>query len=401
MDLSDLLGGIEKELKGAARVINLDTVETSFEERRPTGIPRLDIALKGGMPGGCVNQIFGPEGVGKDFLTNRMMAVNQQIHGPKSNIFWLSFGYRPDLAFMRLAGVKVRFSDQELLLQGIDPATATVEQRGEQIGNLVFIDVGGTKEAAKQPSEYLLTGALRLIESGVFQLGIINELGSGETGDNTKKGLHQSARMATWASLMSDFLRKVFTAVRRPLDDGTLNSTCMMLINPVRANLNAHTAKYQPYTQGGGHALKHAKVVDLELKPGAKITDKKFRVLGKEVKWRVLKGKHGMHEGEAGSYSYTFEGGIDLVNEVVSIAAEVGIICRGGPYYYIDFGDTRSDKITGGLDGVKELLRSDDSLFARVQELAMSQASSMGISMSGPGDEDEAGDEDEESTEDE
>lgn len=372
-DLSKLLTSIEKEFKGVAKVSAIEDVKVPFHKRVPTGIMSLDLALGGGFPAGGIVQIFGPEGVGKDYLTNLLMATNQKRLGEKSNLFWTSFGYKPDLPFMRMAGVKVRITDQELRLLGMSPEDVAEEERGETPGHLHFIDLGADKEAYQKPAEYILTTALRMIESGAYQIGIINELGSGETTYNVKKGLHEEARMASWASLLSDFFRKYYTAMRRPLENGEPNETLLVMINPVRANLNAYTAKFIKYEQGGGHALRHAKVIDLHLDKSSKIRAGKD-VVGFVVKWKVGKGKHGVAEGAAGEYKFYANHGVDQVDDLCNVAKAMGVLVRAGPTYYWWDDEERNNRLTGGLEGVVELVRGDEELQERIREEILRRA---------------------------
>ena len=328
-DLSKLISSIQKDLGGAALVSKLSDVEAPFETRIPTGIMSLDLALKGGFPAGSMHQIFGPDGSGKDYLTNLMIAQVQKEYGDDANIAWMSFGYRPDKPFMKMAGIDIN------------------------LGNLLYIDIG-EKIALDHPAESLLSAMLQIIRSNQFQLVIINELGSGETKYNVAKNLHEDAKIATWASLMSSFCQKFYSAMRMPDQDGNANKTCCVMINPVRANLNAHSAKFNPYTQGGGFALKHAKAVDLHIRPGGTIK-KGSEKIGKEIKWKISKGKHGISEGQEGSYNFLFNKGVDLVSDLVNTAKITGAVRNKGRYFYIlDY----EDRIEGGLPGVVDIVRN-------------------------------------------
>jgi recombination protein RecA len=370
-DLSDLIRSINKDLKGAATISNISEVKTPYATRLPTGILSMDVALGGGWPAGTMCQLFGADGTGKDMLSNMTIAQQQKIHGDKTNIFWMSFGYKPDIPFMRMCGIQIPYRDHELDEMGIDPSSATEEQRGTQIGNIVFIDVGDAI-AMEQPAETLLSAVIRLIKSGKFQLGVVNELGSGETRDNVKKELHEDAKMATWASLMSDFCRKYYSAMRVPLENGEPNKTCILMINPVRANLDSYSSRFTPYTITGGHALKHAKAIDLHIKPGASLKDKTGKI-GKEIKWKIAKGKHGIAEGAEGEFNYLFKGGVDCISDLAYVAKAYGVIRNSGPVYYIlDYGD----KIKGGMDGVISLLKKEKPILEEVREAVLKEACS-------------------------
>jgi len=361
-DLSDLIGSIQKDLGDAASIKPLSEVRTPYLIRRPTGVMDLDQALNGGFPAGTINQVFGPDGAGKDLITNHIIAENQRLHGQKANAFWMSFGYLPDLPFMRMAGVKIRKTRDELLQEGIDPDTATPEQWGEEVGNTLFINLGNM-EALENPAEVLLSAVLKLVRSNKFQIGIINELGSGETKDSVKKALNEDARMATWASLMTTFCQKFYTAMRTPGDE--LNQTTLFLILPVRANLDAYSAKFNPWSQPSGYALKHAKAIDLIIRPGKVTKNKEGDILFKEINWKIGKGKLGIAEGAEGTYRFIPGHGIDLLSGLVNVAKEMGLIRRAGPFYYLM---EYEDKIQGGLEGVMEVLISTPTALTELRE---------------------------------
>ena len=374
-DLSSLIADVQESLGGAAKIQHLHNVRTPYGIRRATGVADLDMALNGGFPAGTMNQVFGPDGAGKDLITNHVIAENQREYGDKANAFWMSFGYRPDLPFMRMAGCQIALSDDELRQAGIDPELATPEQRGQDVGNILFIDLGNIAAMAN-PSEVLMTAVIKLVRSNRFQVGVINELGSGETKASVVKGLQDDAKVATWAGLMTTFIQKFYTAMRMPGDD--MNETTLFMVLPVRANLDSFTNTFVPFSQPSGYALKHAKAVDLHVKAGQVKRDQAGHILTKDINWKIAKGKLGIAEGAEGTYQFIPGKGIDLLGGMVNTAKAFGVIHRHGAFYQVlDY----EDKITGGIDGVMELLRSTPKLAAEVREAVHQHMRTTGVNL--------------------
>jgi len=87
------------------------------------------------------------------------------------------------------------------------------------------------------------------------------------------------------------------------------------------------------YKVGGAWALKHGKLIDIQLRPGEpiKLRDEK---VGKEIKWELTKGKAGTHEGKTGSFRYYFNPPeIDLDFDFFTYCAANEILSRAGANY--------------------------------------------------------------------
>ncbi len=367
--LNTLIATLQEKYKGTIKYYTPDELVAAFHVRRPTGVLSLDVALNGGLPGGCLVQVHGKDGVGKDALINYVMAENQAIYGEESAIFWASFGYPADLPFMRMCGMSVHYSDQELKLMGLNPATATAEERGPQTGTLLFPMLDYSQAALEAPAENIMDAIIDLVSSGLFQIGIINEIGSGETKDNVHKKLTEDPRIAAWARLMSAFCSRFYTVIKTPLSNGEPNLTTVIVVNPVRANMDTYSAKFNPFVQTSGNALAHAKVIDIHLKPLKKIREKDEEI-GKEVGWRIDKGKHGVAEGDSGIYNWIKMQGIDLVLDMCTVAKEVDVMQSRGAYYSID-GIEGNNK--GGFDGFVSRVREDEKLRQHVRERVMAK----------------------------
>jgi len=363
-NLENALKELSAKYAGKIRILSPKNMLAAFHVRRPTGILSLDIKLNGGFPGGSINQIHGPDGVGKDALTNYMIAENQRIYGDESAVFWVSFGYAPDLPFWRMCGIHVYMSDQELELSGLDPNNASVEDRGDQVGHIVLPQLGSTDEALEAPSENIMDVVADLIKTGLFQLGIVNELGSGESKDDVQKSLKDERRIASWSRLVTQFCSRFYTMIRQPLSDGQPNLTTLMVINPVRANMDSHAARYKPFTQTSGNALAHAKAVDLHLRV-VKSVKVGADTVGKIVGWKVSKGKHGIPEGDEGTFTWVHGQGVDLIEDTANVAKVYGVMRQRGAVYEIAGVDGTTK---GGIDAFVARLRGDDALLTYVRD---------------------------------
>jgi len=377
MDTSDrkkaintLIKSINKTLGESATISSIAEVRTPYLKKRPTGIMGLDMILRGGFPAASLIQIHGPDGVGKDALTNLMIAQNQRIYGEDSCVFWMSFGYSPDLGFMRLCDCEVEYAEDELRQAGYDPAQDVIpdEARGHTVGDFFHVELGKDDTA---PSEALFEAVLQLVDSGLFQLGIINELGSGETKDGRKKELMDNPRMAEWASLVTRFCQRWYSSIRRPLPSGEPNETTVVVLNPVRANTDTMSAKFRKHNMTSGHALKHAKVVDLHLRPGKSIK-RGGKKVGKEIVATIAKGKHGLSEGASCRYTWLFDEGVDLIEDLANVAKAVGTVHYRGRNWYV-LGD-EDNPISGGFPAVAEALREDPKLVDKLRAATLEAA---------------------------
>ena len=342
---------LAKRLGKSVQITELRDVQTPFATRRGTGITSMDIDLGGGLPAGSLHQVFGPEGAGKDYLTNLMIAELQRIYGEDTKVAWLSFGYWPDRSHFKLAGVD------------------------ENVGHLDVIHLGDGDMALEAPTEALLESILEVIREGSYQLVVLNEVASGETKDDMAKQLGVNRKMANLATLISQFCQKFYSAIREKDVDGNPNATTLVVILPARANMDANTSKWQPYSQTAGHALKHAKAVDIELMPGGFVNvervvvggKKKKTHVGKMIRWHIRKGKHGISEGAEGVLNFIFHRGIDLELDLLNSGMAYGTITRGGSSYTLV---NREESITGKQNVVK-LLREDVALRTELKELTI------------------------------
>lgn len=364
-DPNVLLDHLQAVLGGEGVVIQRgNEVEGRLDLRRPSGIASLDIACGGGLPAGGLSQIDGPEGVGKNLLLNQYYAMNQVIHGENSNIFMLCLEFNYDKMFGRACGVKVGLSPYE-----IDSIQRKYHQEGKPqltIPEEVELSkgVGNFHIFRGAAAERLLDGVVSSVALNSYQIGGIDSWDAMLTVADEEKDLEDSPKVADASNVQSRWMKKVQSALTpqkicpecfsRPLGFTSRensynynydcpnpkcewkgkhpymweNETSLIGIRQVRSNLNRRSMKQREYKVGGAWALKHGKLIDIQLRPGEYTLDKTTREkISKEIVWEITKGKAGTHEGKKGAYKYYYTPPeIDTASDIVNYCTHRGLI---------------------------------------------------------------------------
>jgi RecA/RadA recombinase len=390
-DTDALLEAIQAELGSHGVVIQRGhELEGRFDLRRPCGIPSLDIDTGGGLPAGGLSQIDGPDGSGKNMLAYRYAGQIQRLYGDDTNVFMLCMEFPFDKAYARYHGFKVPLSNYE-----IDVEQRRRQEKGEELLTKAEIaemqdNTGlGTFHVLRGPAEANLDAVVEMIRSNSYQLGIIDSWDSMLTAPEEEKDLADDAKVASASGIQTRWMKKVqgaLTPRKRCPDCYNLdwdfkkfqtgnysyycsdkkcgwkgkkpyleeNETTVIGIRQVRANLNRRNMRSPEFKVGGAWALKHGKLVDIQLRPGERIMSPDGKVkLGKEINYEITKGKAGTHEGKKGSFRYYFgPPEVDVDHNFLTAGTTAGIIRRGGSVYYID----RDDGETLKYSGKRELL---------------------------------------------
>jgi recombination protein RecA len=266
-----------------------------------TGVPSLDHAIGGGIPRGCVIQLFGKESVGKTALTYYMIA--EALKHPKSR------GYA---GFINLEGVYDKDWMQRIT-GGVD---------GDKI--IVGTPDPGT-QAVNMLSEWNQSGALDLI---VFD-SVGAMLGDSEQEADGNRMAFGQAGMITWMA-------------KKALTDSAKSGTTVVFINQVRDRQVPGKMVVVEDTPGG-HALKHASAMMIHLKNGPDKVDEmiegeKVEIM-RRVNAKVVKNKVAAAGKSAGYNFWKYPSdtgviGIDTEQSLVDMALSTGIIERRGAWFY-------------------------------------------------------------------
>jgi recombination protein RecA len=214
----------------------------------PTGFEALDRALAGGLPRGCITEVFGGPSGGKTTLALRIVARAQQ-NGLSAA--WIDAERSFDPAYSRHWGVNL----ERLLVARPDTAEESLEI-ARQLAASGGIDLLAIDSAAA------LIPALEL------------EIGLGDGSASLQSRI-----------LASGFRRLSFAAAR--------TETAILVLNQVRSSFGSSDAE----TTAGGPALKlqAALRISLELAGGA--ANARFRVLKSRRAEAFLEGELRLNEG--------------------------------------------------------------------------------------------------------
>jgi recombination protein RecA len=333
---------LNKKLKGAL-LVSADEVNLPFYERLPTGIPSLDLSLGGGWPRGTVSVISGPPASGKDFIANSSIAQVQQLFSNESKITIATLGYGFDRMFMRYAGVRIPLSAKE------KASLSKEEQKlyNEKLGEIFFLQPAASIE---HRTAEVLEAIAEIVGTNTMHLIVLNELGMDEPKEAAARKLKETRKPGASAALFSQFARRLTSNYVATSDAENPNKTTVLLLSQVRAN---YGNPYVTTTSVGGYAIKHLIAIELGLQIRGSLKDTAGNLIGHTVKYRLIKGKYGTHDGVSGEYNFYFDTGVDVMEDTISVLTAQGFIKQNGPWYTFEQFDIRAK----GLVALKEALQ--------------------------------------------
>lgn len=303
---------IEKRY-GKGSVMNLEE-KCDDVECISSGSIGLDYALGGGYAKGRIIEIYGPESSGKSTLALHAIAEAQKEGGVAA---YVDTEHAFDKHYAESVGVDT--SKSALLFSQPD--------NGEQALEIVEI----------------------LIRTGKIDIVVVDSVAaltpeaeiSGDMGDS-KMGLH--------ARLMSQALRKLVGTVSK-------TGTILLFINQLRSKIGIVYGS--PEVTTGGNALKFYASQRLDIRKT--LTNKEGEEsVSNTVKVKVIKNKVAPPFRSA-IFDIVFGVGINKMNELVSIASDLGIIKKSGSWYA--YGET---KLGQGSSAVEALLADNDELVEEI-----------------------------------
>jgi RecA/RadA recombinase len=324
---------LQGRYKGAIQY-GKDVVMPWMLKRLPSGILALDIATNGGAPAGGMTMIVGPESTGKNWLTWQYARRQQELYGDDTSIGIVNLEMVVDKEQAQSCDVALPFSPAEVDAFVRSYRESEDEEPPQDLVDSLTREVGLMAVVNPDVAEKNLQIAIDMIGSRAFDMVVIDSFGAILTEHDDDSDLQDASRPGGQAGLNTKFSRKLYSAMA-PNELGEPNLTAVFGINQVRANMDRRN-KYSPTTiESGGHAIKHARFLTIEMHPTGKVKDNKGRVIGKIVTWKIVKQKAGGYEGATGSFEYIYTRcGVWRAKETLITASEYGIVSKKGSWFY-------------------------------------------------------------------
>ena len=312
--LDTAISYIEK-MYGDGAIMKLGGSKALDIECIPTGSMTLDMALGvGGIPRGRIIEIYGPESSGKTTVALHCLAEAQKLGG------------------------EVAFIDVE---HALDPVYA--KALGVDIDNMLVSQPDSGEQALEIAEALARSGAIDCIVIDSVAAMVTKAEIDGEMGDT---------HVGQLARLMSQAMRKLTSVISK-------SNCAAIFINQVREKIGVIYGN--PETTPGGRALKFYASVRIEVRRGEQIKNGS-EVIGNRTKCKVVKNKVAPPFKEC-EFDIMYGTGISRVGEVLDLAAELGVVKKGGAWYsYNDM------KLGQGRDNSKDYLLANPELMAEIED---------------------------------
>ncbi len=306
---------IEKQY-GKGAIMRLGESNEMNVEAVPTGSVALDAATGiGGVPKGRIIEIYGPESSGKTTLALHIVAEAQKMGG--------------DAAFI----------DAE---HALDPVYA--ENLGVDVDSLLVSQPDNGEQALEITEALTRSGAIDvIIVDSVAALVPKAEI-EGDMGDS-HVGLH--------ARLMSQALRKLAGAISK-------SNTVIIFINQLREKVGVVYGN--PEVTTGGRALKFYASMRMDVRRIEQLKGPGNEFIGSRTRVKIVKNKVAPPFKEA-EFDIMYGEGISREGELLDMGIKLNVIQKSGSW--LSYGPERLGQ---GRDRVKELLKNDPELTARIEK---------------------------------
>ena len=339
---ASFLESFNKKMKGRAQLKLASAYTLPFMTKRlPTGLLTLDLELRGGFPAGGLSQIIGAKNSGKSWIVWQMIRQLQSMLGDEMRVLMAMTEMRADKTQGRRAGVAVALEPSDIdsleKARGRNGLPKFTKEEREELRR----EIGEIHELHGESGEDLYDGIIQAVENNVYHLIVIDSFGSIMSAAEAESESLSEKQYGGAAAINTKFLRKLCALLTMDDSYGNARDVCVIGINQIR---DAIGDPHKEYKATGGRALEHAKFVDLLVTSGRPIgyedsvmaaggSKNRFFQTGKEVNWKIEKGKAGIHEGGRGSFVYDFRiDSADFYLDTLIAGVTLGIIEQAGAW---------------------------------------------------------------------
>ncbi|MBL9143020.1 MAG: recombinase RecA [Verrucomicrobiaceae bacterium] len=297
----------------------------------PTGNLLIDQALGiGGFPRGRIIEVFGPESSGKTTLTLTVIAQAQK------------------------AGGLAAFIDVE---HALDPNYA--RRLGVKLEDLLVSQPSSGEEALRICETLVRSNAIDVVVLDSVAALVTRQELEGEIGDST---------VGAQARLMSAAMRKLTSIISKA-------RTTAIFTNQIREKIGVMFGN--PETTPGGRALKFYSSMRVDIRRIGAIKAADGSVTGNRTKIKVVKNKLAPPYTEA-EFDIMYNEGISTIGSLLDLALEFDILQKRGSW--ISYNGTQ---VGQGRDAVKEVLKTDEKLFAELEVAVKAKLAEKGAASGG------------------
>lgn len=307
--LDQLMQEVNKKFKSKLMTVGLPQYE---RERIPFSSIRLNYMTYGGVPRGCMVELFGEEGGGKTTTALDIVANAQKL-------------FKAEAKKKKDEPKKVLWIDAE-------------NQLDEDWAQLLGVDVAALTvfTPANMSAEDILEVAISAAETGEVGLIVLDSIG-GLMSRKEMEGTVEDKQFCGIADPMRKFVNKI-----RPILGK--NGATFVCINQLRDNVGA---QFPSVKTPGGRAFKHALDLRLQFQKGVLLandgTEQKQSFdapAGHLVMVSMYKTRFCKPNRKTGFFTLNYSKGVDAVADLVDTCIKLGLIAKSGSWFELVDGKT-------------------------------------------------------------
>lgn len=305
----------------------------------PTGIPSIDYASGiGGLPLGRVVEIYGPESAGKTSVALATVSQAQRISR--------------DISSSPIYGRKILYIDAENALDKIH-----MKNLGCDLSNIMI----SQPDHAEQALDMVEAGCL----SRQFSVIVVDSVPA-LVPKRMLEGSNEDQHMGVLAKALSIGVSKII----KPANE---SDTLVIFINQIREKMGFSPTGNAIETTPGGRALRFYSSMRIDIR--RKEIKKGDVSVGQATTVRFKKNKLSAPFTVA-EYDYMWDGGVDLIKNIMSVAIDMNIIKRAGAYYF--YGEDKDNPLTDGngnalkwmgKESVEAVLKASPALYSYTNDI--------------------------------